>query len=122
MGTYSIEDAGEIDINELVGITPRWPDRAAFCDECKSEGGPDNWANRPQCDNFNWWHDIWYPEADAERVAAAEALFDKKFPHMPKCADLHPPPCDFNQGKYGFAGPNSTQSDLYPAMKAANAL
>merc|ERR1712187_808422 len=32
--TYHMEFDGEINIDELVGITPRWRNRAAFCSQC----------------------------------------------------------------------------------------
>eukprot|EP00928_Gymnodinium_smaydae_P062595 TRINITY_DN46420_c0_g1_i1.p1 TRINITY_DN46420_c0_g1~~TRINITY_DN46420_c0_g1_i1.p1 ORF type:complete len:585 (+),score=75.54 TRINITY_DN46420_c0_g1_i1:50-1756(+) len=38
--TYKTEPAGEIDIDELVGITPQWSNRAEFCQAGCVEGNP----------------------------------------------------------------------------------
>jgi hypothetical protein len=92
--TYSIEEAGEIDIDELVGITPKWKNRGEFCRSGGYEGRGSGQINGR---NHHWWDRIWDAKADHERTAQAEAMFKKKYPNAP---DLPPPPCDVKAGKF----------------------
>lgn len=98
--TYSFEEAGYILLDELVGITPRWPSRKEFCKQCLTEGGA-------------WWPgkcgvDFWGqgvskdPEGNRKRVEAALRMFEDKYPEMPREYEMRPPPCDFNMAAYGF--------------------
>merc|ERR1712154_587486 len=107
--TYHVEDAGELDIDELVGIKPRWSSRAEFCRQCKTEGGL--WKNGG-C-GLHFWDDMMDKRKGAERVQKAREAFNKKYPHMPPDESLLAPPCDFNQKKYGFAtGPDKSQAEI----------
>lgn len=94
--TYSFEEAGEIDIDELVGITPAWPSHDAFCEQgCREY---DRKLDRGHC--MHWWDGKHEKEKNLERVRKADELFAQKYPHMPKNADLPPPPCDFNKDRF----------------------
>jgi len=97
--TYSYEDAGFIMIDELVGITPRWKDRAEFCSKCKTEGSADGPGG---CGLDFWGKNIWDKAANQRQAEKALEMFDRKFPTMPKAHNLQPPRCDFNQHKFGF--------------------
>merc|ERR1719217_719854 len=96
--TYSYEEAGEIDIDELVGITPKWKSRADFCRRCHTEGSA--WS-RGGCGLRFWGNNIWDERAAKYQVKAALDLFHEKYPNDPKDEDLPQPPCDFNRKKYG---------------------
>jgi len=74
--TWHLEDAGEIDLDELVGIS----DHTAFCKAGKKEFVPhldrgagvtfwDGYHNKTRCE---------------ERVRTVEGLFNSKFPSMPR--------------------------------------
>merc|ERR1719454_1805265 len=79
--TYQYEDAGEIDIDELVGITPKWKDRAEFCKECGTEGN----AEEPGGCGFDFWGKNVNDEVSANKqVKAALEMFEKKYPDSPK--------------------------------------
>jgi len=95
--TYSVEEAGEIDLDELVGITPKWPSREEFCKQGGYEGDGARQANGHKID---FWNNIWDKNANARRVKAALDMFDKKYPDMPKSEDMQPPPCDFTTKGY----------------------
>eukprot|EP00928_Gymnodinium_smaydae_P075596 TRINITY_DN58602_c0_g1_i1.p1 TRINITY_DN58602_c0_g1~~TRINITY_DN58602_c0_g1_i1.p1 ORF type:complete len:439 (+),score=61.38 TRINITY_DN58602_c0_g1_i1:54-1319(+) len=92
--TYSIEEAGEIDIDELVGITPKWKDRGEFCRSGGYEGrGSTQWNGR----KLDFWNNIWDANKNHERTRKAEELFRQKYPNMP---DLPPPKCDVSARKF----------------------
>lgn len=113
--TFSVEEAGEVDIDELVGIKPLWPDRASFCRAGCVEGEGQQAANqvpfgpkdnlgalvRKKC--ITWWHNIWNPIENAYRVSRLLAMFHKKYPNMPTEEELPPPTCDFHRGDYSTA-------------------
>lgn len=92
--TYTFEAAGEIDIDELVGITPRWRSHAAFCQQGCAEYRPE-W-NRGTC-GVHFWDHQWDPQRNALRVRQADDLFFQHFPDLPRDRDLPAPPCDFNK-------------------------
>eukprot|EP00928_Gymnodinium_smaydae_P000632 TRINITY_DN10240_c0_g3_i1.p1 TRINITY_DN10240_c0_g3~~TRINITY_DN10240_c0_g3_i1.p1 ORF type:complete len:515 (+),score=80.15 TRINITY_DN10240_c0_g3_i1:63-1547(+) len=95
--TYSYEEAGVINIDELVGIRPRWRTRRDFCSQCHSEGSP--W-NPGGCGLSFWGQNIYDRNANAARAERVKDAFKKKFPNMPR--DMPAPPCDFDRKKYGI--------------------
>eukprot|EP00929_Paragymnodinium_shiwhaense_P094642 TRINITY_DN5534_c0_g3_i3.p1 TRINITY_DN5534_c0_g3~~TRINITY_DN5534_c0_g3_i3.p1 ORF type:complete len:754 (-),score=179.00 TRINITY_DN5534_c0_g3_i3:449-2710(-) len=97
--TYSYEEAGEIDLDELVGIKPKWPSRQAFCKQCGSEGSA--WSGGG-CGLQFWGHNIWDEKSAKEQVQKALDMFHDKYPDMPKQHDMPEPPCDFNRVAYGM--------------------
>jgi len=97
--TYSYEDAGYIMIDELVGITPKWANREEFCKQCKTEG---NRGGPGGCGLNFWGENIMDVASNARQVKMAVALFEGRYPNMPKDQALRPPRCDFDQTKYGF--------------------
>lgn len=97
--TFKIEDAGEIDLDELVGIKPRWKSRSEFCHRCGVEGGA--WA-RGGCGLSFWGHNIWDVKSNQEQVKKALDMFAKKYPNDPTPEDYPDPVCDFDKKKYGF--------------------
>eukprot|EP00929_Paragymnodinium_shiwhaense_P101481 TRINITY_DN645_c0_g2_i1.p1 TRINITY_DN645_c0_g2~~TRINITY_DN645_c0_g2_i1.p1 ORF type:complete len:724 (+),score=125.05 TRINITY_DN645_c0_g2_i1:124-2295(+) len=97
--TYSYEEAGEIDLDELVGIKPRWPSRAAFCKQCGTEGSA--WG-RGGCGLRFWGNNIWDERSARSQVQKALDMFHKKYPNMPKQDDMPEPDCDFKREAYGM--------------------
>jgi len=93
---YTYEEAGDIDINEMVGISPKWNDRQDFCRKCHSEGGPNQGGG---C-GLHFWDDIWNERKNKERVQRAADMFKQKYPDMPGDADILTPKCDFNKNAY----------------------
>eukprot|EP00928_Gymnodinium_smaydae_P005977 TRINITY_DN12076_c0_g1_i1.p1 TRINITY_DN12076_c0_g1~~TRINITY_DN12076_c0_g1_i1.p1 ORF type:complete len:512 (+),score=77.75 TRINITY_DN12076_c0_g1_i1:125-1660(+) len=107
--TYSTEPAGEIDIDELVGITPRFRDRAAYCRAGCSEGDPEKPLLFQEGDEYNemkkkgctvWWADIWNPIENEVRVQKMLDKFHEKYPNMPRDDQLKPPECDYSRLRY----------------------
>ncbi|CAE7449237.1 ENDOU, partial [Symbiodinium necroappetens] len=102
--TWNYEDAGEISLDELVGIKDyaSWMHSHREYDPETDEGV-----------KFGWWNGINSTTANQERVRQAAELFDRRYPYMPTVAELTNPPCDFNFGyfykewyrKDGYSGP-----------------
>jgi len=102
--TYSYEEAGEISINELEGITDYW----GFIHRGGREylrGRDTGWLN-------TFWNSKHDAEACAQRVEHAAMLFAKKYPGMVKDSDLPTPSCDFDYG--AFYGPGGPHADDKP--------
>mmetsp|Transcript_66668 Transcript_66668/g.171637 ORF Transcript_66668/g.171637 Transcript_66668/m.171637 type:complete len:551 (+) Transcript_66668:54-1706(+) len=102
--TYSIEDAGEIMLDELAGI----PDYHEFwygsfhkCEEQQAQGAftgncipnKEYVGKTDKGVGCNFWNGRNDPHQCAARVQAAQALFKAKFPADP---DLPEPVCDFD--------------------------
>lgn len=98
--TFTYEAAGEVDLDELSGITPRWKDHTAFCRQGCSEWVKYGWGqDRGKC-GINFW-DHWHSKSsNAKRVEQTDRMFKQKYPDMPMDRELPPPPCDFNKGKF----------------------
>mmetsp|Transcript_678 Transcript_678/g.1607 ORF Transcript_678/g.1607 Transcript_678/m.1607 type:complete len:476 (+) Transcript_678:66-1493(+) len=102
--TWNYEDAGEISLDELVGIKDydSWKHGHREYDPETDEGV-----------KFGWWNGINSTTANQERVRQAAELFDRRYPYMPTVAELTNPPCDFDFGyfykewyrKDGYSGP-----------------
>jgi len=102
--TWNYEDAGEISLDELVGIKDyaSWMHSRREYDPETDEGV-----------KFGWWNGINSTTANQERVRQAAELFDRRYPYMPTVAELTNPPCDFDFGyfykewyrKDGYSGP-----------------
>merc|ERR1719326_1579209 len=91
--TYQYEEAGEIDIDELVGITPKWKNRADFCRRCRTEGS----AWKPGGCGLNFWgRNVYDKAANQKQVAAALHLFEKQYPNSTKDHEI-PAKCDFSR-------------------------
>jgi len=95
--TYSVENAGEIDIDELVGIKDKYGDRVNFEKRGCFEGDGHTYRNG-QCIDF--WNDIQDQEKNQQRVRAALAMFEAKYPGSPKGKDMPTPKCDFDYQNY----------------------
>ncbi|CAE7253020.1 unnamed protein product [Symbiodinium sp. CCMP2592] len=89
--TWNYEEAGEISLDELVGIKDydSWKHGHREYDPETDEGV-----------KFSWWNGINSTSANEERVRQASELFDKKYPTMPTVAELTNPPCDFDFGYF----------------------
>jgi len=89
--TWSIEPAGEIDIDELVGI------RGGHEQFCKR--GCVEYSRKTAAGNcgIKFWDGKWSKDANRGRVQKALELFKKKYPNMP--AVLPEPRCDFDNSK-----------------------
>mmetsp|Transcript_10043 Transcript_10043/g.28342 ORF Transcript_10043/g.28342 Transcript_10043/m.28342 type:complete len:451 (+) Transcript_10043:39-1391(+) len=88
--TWNYEEAGNISLDELVGI----PNYEEFLRSGRREydKGPDRGHG------FTWWDSIHDKLANKWRLRKARELFARKYPHME--ADLEDPPCDFNFKKF----------------------
>eukprot|EP00930_Biecheleria_cincta_P041126 TRINITY_DN2816_c0_g1_i2.p1 TRINITY_DN2816_c0_g1~~TRINITY_DN2816_c0_g1_i2.p1 ORF type:complete len:461 (-),score=63.22 TRINITY_DN2816_c0_g1_i2:290-1480(-) len=100
--TWNYEKAGEINIDELVGITPRFKSHYAFCKQgCleyvkfSAQGKKDV----GKCGIHFWDH-----ERDAVknqwRIRKLDEAFKKKYPHLPSDKEMPAPKCDFDKDKF----------------------
>merc|ERR1712072_1097192 len=94
--TYNVEDVGEIDVDELVGIKEKYGNRADFISKGCYEGDGHKYQNG-WCIDF--WNDIWDAGKNAQRVQAAVNMFHSKYPDSTPHEDLLPPQCDFDYGR-----------------------
>ncbi|CAJ1343064.1 unnamed protein product [Effrenium voratum] len=102
--TWNYEEAGEISLDELVGIK----DYSSW-----------RWAHReydPETDKgiaFSWWDGIDNATANQRRADEATKLFNSRYPDLPTAEELANPPCDFDFGSFykewyrkdGYTGP-----------------
>eukprot|EP00929_Paragymnodinium_shiwhaense_P011213 TRINITY_DN11670_c0_g2_i2.p1 TRINITY_DN11670_c0_g2~~TRINITY_DN11670_c0_g2_i2.p1 ORF type:complete len:374 (-),score=59.84 TRINITY_DN11670_c0_g2_i2:175-1296(-) len=95
--TYHYEDAGFIEVDELVGIKPKWANHEAFCKAgCREDNN----------DCISWWDGFKDRKKNAHRVKLADDAFKKKYPHMPRDSELPSPKCDFNFHNFYPGGRN----------------
>eukprot|EP00929_Paragymnodinium_shiwhaense_P021888 TRINITY_DN14149_c0_g2_i1.p2 TRINITY_DN14149_c0_g2~~TRINITY_DN14149_c0_g2_i1.p2 ORF type:complete len:305 (-),score=60.45 TRINITY_DN14149_c0_g2_i1:232-1146(-) len=93
--TYSYEEAGNVDFDEVVGIKPKWRNNAAFCRSgCREYGGGH------QCISF--WRNKESRSSGKRRMNRVLDAFAEKYPDMPR--DLPPPPCDFDMKEFYPSG------------------
>jgi len=105
--TYSYEDAGEVLLDELVGIEDYdafWKTSFTECARKRSEGElPEDTVCRhnkeydPDTDagvGTDFWNGKHDKEKCAERMDKARALFKQKYPQFPE--HLDEPPCEFD--------------------------
>jgi len=84
--TYSVEDAGEVGLDVVTGIS----DYAQFFED----GGIEYSERRDTGVHNSFWEGKKDEDKCRERVESVKRLFDEKYPDMPKCDDLPGPPCD----------------------------
>jgi len=92
--TWSYELAGEVSINELVGIS-KW-DWLHFRESGKKEYDP----YTDEGTAFSWWNGIHNATANQQRIDEAQKLFSLKYPNQTADEDMPSPPCDFNYHQF----------------------
>eukprot|EP00928_Gymnodinium_smaydae_P023997 TRINITY_DN19572_c0_g4_i1.p1 TRINITY_DN19572_c0_g4~~TRINITY_DN19572_c0_g4_i1.p1 ORF type:complete len:425 (-),score=34.41 TRINITY_DN19572_c0_g4_i1:114-1367(-) len=92
--TWTYEEAGEVDIDALVGITPKFKSHYDFCKQGCLEYVKYGWGrDKGKC--VSWWDRRWDSARNAERVRLVDEAFKEKYPNMPSELDLPAPSCDF---------------------------
>jgi len=92
--TWTYENAGEIGINELVGI-PTW-EWEHFMDWGKKEYDP----YTDEGLQFTWWNGINNVTENRRRINETETMFAQKYPDNSTDEDMPAPPCDFNYEEF----------------------
>merc|ERR1712232_1008615 len=99
--TWTYEKAGEINIDDMVGITKKFGSHKKFCDkhclEYVKYGGKRD-KDKGRCIDF--WNGRHDKEKCAAREKAVNDAFKAKYPDMPTDVELPPPTCDFNLKKF----------------------
>eukprot|EP00928_Gymnodinium_smaydae_P051939 TRINITY_DN3563_c0_g7_i1.p1 TRINITY_DN3563_c0_g7~~TRINITY_DN3563_c0_g7_i1.p1 ORF type:complete len:430 (-),score=41.19 TRINITY_DN3563_c0_g7_i1:171-1373(-) len=99
--TWTYEDAGEIDIDEVVGIKGRWPSHYEFCRKgCLEYVKYGGWNTRDKGRCIDWWDGKFDRAKNRERMDKVDAAFKSKYPHMPSDRELPPPRCDFDKDAF----------------------
>lgn len=93
--TWTYELAGNISIDELVGLK----DQNGYYQFVQS-GGKEYDPYTDHGTDFHWWDGYNSEAANSERVRQAGALFDAKYPTMPKTKEMDNPPCDFQYKRF----------------------
>lgn len=88
--TWSIEDAGDISVDELVGNPLRYEGNEAFCARGCKEYSFNNPRDLGLCTNF--WDGLYHEWKNYKRIERAQWMFETKYPDMPILED---PECDF---------------------------
>mmetsp|Transcript_2320 Transcript_2320/g.5776 ORF Transcript_2320/g.5776 Transcript_2320/m.5776 type:complete len:422 (-) Transcript_2320:118-1383(-) len=101
--TYSVEDAGEVLLNDLENIT----NYEAF----KLDGGEEYNKTTDVGINMTFWNGINDTKANAKRVRVVDQMFKAKYPDMPSDAQMPPPKCDFDLKKFF---PDGLPTELNP--------
>eukprot|EP00928_Gymnodinium_smaydae_P045406 TRINITY_DN30272_c0_g1_i1.p1 TRINITY_DN30272_c0_g1~~TRINITY_DN30272_c0_g1_i1.p1 ORF type:complete len:241 (-),score=26.86 TRINITY_DN30272_c0_g1_i1:55-777(-) len=97
--TYSWEDAGWIDIDELDGIKEKYGSHYKFCEKgCKEyrKYGP-HW-DEGKC--IHWWDGRADYNRNVERMKLVDEAFQAKYPEMAMEHQFMLPACDFNKERF----------------------
>jgi len=94
--TYSIDPAGEINIDELVGISPRWATHMDFC----QQGCREYFKHLDGGNCIHWWDRKNDAMLNSQRMGQVDEMFSQKFPDLPRDREMAPPPCDWNKQRY----------------------
>jgi len=94
--TWSYEPAGEIDIDELVGIKEKFGSHQVFCSRgCIEYVKYGAMKDRGRC--ISWWDHRFDVEKNRWRMDQLDDAFKAKYPDAPSDRDMPPPPCDFDK-------------------------
>jgi len=94
--TWTYEEAGEVDIDELVGIKQAYGSHSEFCRKGCLEYVKYGWGrDKGKC--ISWWNSRFDVSKNQWRMDQVDRAFLSKYPEMPSEKDLPVPPCDFNQ-------------------------
>jgi hypothetical protein len=94
--TWTYEDAGEIDIDQLVGIKEKFGSHHDFCKKGCLEYVKYGWGkDKGRC--LSWWDNRFDVSKNKLRMDQVDNAFKAKYPHLPTEKDLPLPPCDFKQ-------------------------
>jgi len=104
--TFTYEDAGEISLNELSGVEPKYPDFNTFCHAGCAEYAKAGNRRRRRLTHLNdnggcgvtFFDDLSNVTRAKGRMKAVTDLFKKKYPDVP--TELAEAPCDFDKAKF----------------------
>jgi len=97
--TWSFEDAGEVNIDDVVGITAKYGNHQNFCRKnCLEYVKYGRYKDKGRCVNF--WDSRMDVKKNQERMDKIDAAFKKKYPDMPSEKDLPVPQCSFKKQQF----------------------
>merc|ERR1719217_59069 len=92
--TVSIEDAGFVTLDDVVGIDDQGDD--LHKEWCKAGNNEYNFKLDKGV-KFDFWDRIWDIDKNTKRMGAVDDAFAAKYPDMPRDNELPQPKCDFNR-------------------------
>jgi hypothetical protein len=96
--TWTYEPAGEVNIDELVGITPKWKSHQDFCQQgCIEYRKYGYKLHHGIC--IDWWDFKEDPKRNKRRMELTDKMFMEKYPFLPGNDDLLAK-CDFDSHAY----------------------
>jgi hypothetical protein len=96
--TWTYEDAGEVNIDELVGIAPKYSSHKEFCDKgCLEYVKYGEFKDRGKC--TDWWNGKSDKTQNKQRMEKTDQMFKAKYPDMPSDSEL-PIKCDFDKAAF----------------------
>lgn len=99
--TWTYEAAGEINIDELVGIKEKFGSHYNFCKkgclEYVKYGSPKT-RDKGRC--IDWWNGKFDKKQNKWRMEQVDNAFKAKYPNMPKDSEMGAPHCDFNKDAF----------------------
>lgn len=101
--TWTYEKAGEINIDELTGISLRFKSHEEFCQQDCLEYDKFR-THKGRC-GINFWDDYKNASRSHWRMQMLDDAFKNKYPNMSSDAEMPPPKCNFDKAKY-FSFPN----------------
>jgi len=111
--TYDLEEAGEIDLDELLDIDDY--------DEFLTGGSREYDPLTDKGVGLSFWNGINDTNASALRVQKASALFSKKYPDDPEDEDMPSPECDFDFEKF-YGHPYKWHNSTDPSRRPENSI
>lgn len=99
--TWTYENAGEVDLDWLVGIKPRFKNHYDFCKHgCLEYAKFDrHYRDKGKC-GIKFWDNQRDGEANQQRIRRLDQAFKRKYPDLPSDKELPAPLCDFDKAKF----------------------
>eukprot|EP00933_Yihiella_yeosuensis_P027453 TRINITY_DN21338_c0_g3_i1.p1 TRINITY_DN21338_c0_g3~~TRINITY_DN21338_c0_g3_i1.p1 ORF type:complete len:413 (+),score=50.69 TRINITY_DN21338_c0_g3_i1:31-1269(+) len=95
--TWSYEYAGDVRLDDLVGITGRFKNYHHFCRKgCREYINYGPHSDRGSC-GITFWNHRHSRSSNRWRARRLDRMFKRKYPSMPSDSELPPPHCDFNR-------------------------
>jgi hypothetical protein len=99
--TWTYVEAGEVNIDEVVGIKERFGSHYNFCKKGCLEYekyGNSRTHDKGRC--IDWWNGKFDSAKNRWRAEQVDAALQQKYPNMPSDKELPPPTCDFSKNTF----------------------
>jgi len=98
--TWTYEYAGEVNLDQLVGIAARFKSYNEFCSKgCREYVNYGTKMGKGLC-GISFWDNKASPASNKQRVDRVDAEFKKRYPGLPSDKELATPHCDFKKDAF----------------------